>query len=633
MWTIEKGFWHAVIKVFAVGLAVFHLYTGIFGLFPAQEQRAVHVGLALSLVYFTRPARRGTEKKAITWVDLLCIATVLLATSNIYVKWMKYMPIMEDPATPLEWFLALASILVILESGRRAIGWVFPILTLITIVYALWGHFIPGKFGHAPIRWQVVVTQIYFSTQGIWGFMTGLSSTYIALFIFFGAVLLATGGGKTFIDLSLLGAGQFRGGPAKVAVLASAFFSMLSGSSIANVATTGNFTIPMMKRLGYSSEFAAGVESTASTGGIVTPPIMGAAAFVMAEFLGVAYLKVIVAAAIPAFLFYLAVFMGVHFEALRRDLQPIPPEDLPPLKSVLTGPRMLGLILPISVLLYTLLTGYSLIMVGTSASVVSLLTYIFSDPSTKGMKERLGSLIGVFESAGRSIIAVVPVMVSANIVLCLLNYTGLGLKISSFIIGLGKANLILSIFMTGILVMILGTELPITAAYILGVAVAAPLLIQWGILPIAAHLFILYYSMLATITPPVCPTVYVGSHIAKANWLKTAWVAMRLAPLLYLMPFLFIFDSTFLMIGTAKTILLNVSTATLGAIVLASGSMGQLLIRCAIPMRLILVVSGVLLLFPGWRSDALGFSLFLIIFTLQWRQRTTPAFSRASIRP
>lgn len=613
-----KGFCNRLVTFLAIGLAVFHLWTGLFGTLPAQEQRAVHVGLALILVFASHLAQKvSADKGHIPWWDFLLIALVLMSAGNIFVNWMEYMPIMVRPVNHFELFLAITGIIAVLEAGRRSIGWIFPLLTALMIAYACWGQFIPGEFGHAPIRWEMILTQIYFSSGAMWGFLTGISATYVALFIIFGAILLHTGGGKTFIDLAILLTGKYRGGPAKVAVLGSGFFAMLSGSSMVNVATTGSLTIPMMKKLGYRSEFAAGVESAASTGGIVTPPIMGAAAFIMAEFLGIPYLKVCIAAAIPAFLFYVSMFMGVHFEAVKNNLSPIPREELPMKRDVFTMPRILSISLPVATLLYMLLAGYSLTLVATSACLMALMVYILSNPPLGAIRERLCNVPRILEAGGKTILTIVPVLVCANILIDLLIYTGLGLKISNSIIELGQSHILLSLFATAGLVMILGTGLTVTAAYILGVVVAVPLLIGWGILPIAAHLFILYYSILGTLTPPICPTVYVGAHIAQANWLKTAWVALRLAPLLYLVPFLVVFDSTFIFVGAPLAILLNVSTAVIGAIILVSGTMKQLLTKCRIYESVVLVTAGFLLLTPGWQTDLLGVGLVSAILVKQ----------------
>lgn len=608
-------------SLIAIALSIFHLYTGVFGLLPGPQQRAVHVALALTLIFLISPVRMKGIKKGVPWYDLLIISVVLMSCGYVFFFWKHYLPFMVFPPNAFEIIIAVTTILAVLEAGRRTTGWAFPILAMLTFAYALVGHYIPGEFNHPPIGIILTLKSVYFSVDGVWGFLTGLSATFIALFILFGATLLASGGGKTLIDLAMLTAGRLRGGPAKVAVVASGFFGMLSGSAVANVATTGSFTIPMMKKLGYSPEFAGGVESTASTGGQIAPPIMGVAAFVMAEFLGIPYLKVCIAAIVPAILFFLAVFMGVHFQAVKQNLAAIRHEDLPLVKNVVTFSRMLTLILPIGVLLYTLIEGYSLNLVGSSAALTCLATYTFSGLSLHSIKERLKNIPSILESAGKTLIRIVPILVCANIVLCLLSFTGLSIKFSAMVMRLGESSIFLSLLMTGVLVMILGCGLPSTPAYILGVTVAAPMLIGWGILPIAAHLFIFYYAVIAVITPPVCPAVYMATAIAQSNWLKTAWVAVRLSPLLYLMPFLFVFDNTFLLMGSPRAILLNLSTAILGAVILVSGTIGQLITKCKHYESLALVAAGILLLIPGWQTDLLGVVLLSAIGAKQFLQK------------
>ena len=610
------------VHIAAIGLAVFHIYTGVFGLWISPEQKAVHVGLTLLLVFLLIPMRKTSSAKArAQWWDLLLISAILAGSIYTFLNWDRFLPVMIGPPNTIERVMAVAMIIAVLEAGRRTVGWVFPILTTLCVGYGFWGHYIPGYFGHAPFAAITTLKIIYFSADGIWGFLTGLSATYIALFILFGAILLTSGGGKTFIDLALVLTGKYRGGPAKVAVLSSGFFGMLSGSAMANVATTGTFTIPMMKKLGYSPEFAGGVESVASTGGLVMPPIMGASAFIMAEFLNIPYLSVAIAAAAPAILFYTATFMGVHFQAVKLNLRPVPPEERPPLKAILTYSRISCLVIPLGVLLYTLFEGYSLTLVGSAACLAALGAYIFSDLSWSNMKGRLRKVPPTLEAGGKALIHVVPVLVCANIVLGLLNGTGLSIKFSLLIMTMGETNVLLSLGMAGVLVMILGCGLPATAAYVIGIAVAGQLLISWGIMPIAAHLFLFYYSLIALITPPVCPAVFVASGIAQSRWLGTAWVAVRLAPLLYIMPFLFVFDSTFLMMGAPLAILLNVGTAVFGAIILASGTIGQFIVKCRVYEILALVVAGLLLLLPGWQFDLPGALLTAAIVVKQLSQR------------
>ena len=611
-----------IIFIVSIILCSFHLYTGIFGLLVSLQQRSIHVGLSIFLILLLYSNEKLNKKNNLfnfisKFFNLFLIISILISSGYIFLNYLKFLPFLGNPINQFEMIIAILTVIVILESARRTIGYVFPLITFLVIMYALWGHYIPGFLMHAYLRPKMIFEYIYLSPNAIWGFITGLSATYISLFIIFGSFLLSAGGGQTLMELSLLVAGRFKGGPAKVAVFASGMLAMLSGSSIANVATTGSFTIPLMKRLGYSPEFAAAVESVASTGGMVTPPVMGAAIFIMAEFLGISYLKVCIAAAIPAFFYYLSVFLGVHFEAVRLKLKPVPESELPKVKDVFVFKKIFSLFMPIGVLFYTLFKGYSLTLVSASACIAVLITYVLSDFSVKGILERFKKLPKYFENAGQDVAKILPIMVCANIILFLLDLTGLSPKFSSWAMNYSGNNLGLTFILTAVIVMILGCGLPTTAAYVIGVAVAAPQMIKLGINPIAAHLFIVYYATLATITPPVCPTVFVASTIAKSNWLKTAFISVRLVPLIYILPFLFIYDNSFILIGSLKDILINIPTAIVGLIIMTSGITKQLLVNCNFIESVALIGAGFLLIISGLIFDLVGFFIFLIIFINQ----------------
>lgn len=607
-----------LITFIAIILCIFHLYTGVVGLLPSPQQRAIHVSLTLILVFLMIPAKKEYQKnKLVNIFNFLLITICLISGIYIYLYYRRFLPLMISLPNIFESILAILTIIAILEAGRRTIGMVFPLLTLFMLLYAFFGHFIPGEFGHAPFAVGTILKTIYFSADGIWGFLTGLSSTYLALFIIFGSFLLSCGSGQTFINIALFLTGRFTGGPAKAAVLSSGFFAMISGSGMANVATTGNFTIPLMKKLGYKAEFAAAVESVASSGGVFTPPIMGAAAFIMAEFLGIPYLKVIIAAAIPSFFYYLAVFTGVHFQAIKLGLKPIPREDLPLKKEIFVFSKLINLFVPIILLIYFLFKGFTLTFVGVLACISSLLLYIFPSFSLDKIRRNLASILEIFEEGGKSLINIVPILVCANIVLGLLNFTGLTIKFSRLIMSMGTENIITSLIMTAFLVMILGCGLPATAAYVIGVTAAMPLLLHWGFSPIATHLFILYYSVLALITPPVCGAVFVASAIAKSNWLRTAGIAMSLVPIVYILPFIFIFDNSYLLIGNPIYIFFKIITASIGIIVLQSGLRRQLIMKCNIYESLLLIGSGLSLIIPGWKTGLIGLIIFLFILIKQ----------------
>ena len=363
-----------------------------------------------------------------------------------------------------------------------------------------------------------MIRNIYQSWQGIWGPVTGISATLIALFIIFGAFILESGAGKTFIEVANKLTGRIRGGPALVAVIASGLFGTISGSAAANVASTGNFTIPLMRRLGYRPTFAGSVEAVASTGGQLAPPIMGTGAFLLAEFLEISYLDVVIAATIPAFLFYASVFTMVRLEALRLNLPPIPKNEILPARKIFTFARLAPVVIPMGLFFAALVKGYSTTYAAFLACVSLLIIYLFSDLSWPNMKERLIRIVAALETGGKALIHIVALCVCASIVVALINQTGLGVKLSELLMRTAGVNLYLSLIITATISIILGMGVPTAAAYILCVAVTGPILIKLGLLPISAHLFVFYFAIISAITPPVCIAAYTAAAISQAGW-------------------------------------------------------------------------------------------------------------------
>lgn len=616
-----------IIGLIAIGYVLFHLYTGYAGPFPNLQQRAIHVGFALVLTFLVlRPIlRRPSEKeeKFLWAVDLIAVAMALWCCLYIFIK---YDWIMDHPAesTTSQLFLGTVAILLTLEASRRTIGFLFPFLTLLFILYALWGPYIPEipligealvNWGHRGFNLSYIIQIMFLSDQGLWGFVTGISATIVAMFIIFGAFILFTGGGETFIDLALWFTGRFYGGAAKVAVVASGFFGMISGSAVANVATTGTFTIPMMKRLKYGNEFAGAVEATASSGGQITPPIMGAGAFIMAEILEISYLKVALCAAIPAYLYYLGCFSAVHFESVKRNLGRVPSSEIKPIRAILKPSRSIPLLVPIFILLSFLLRGYTPETSAFWAIIAAVFLYLFS--STQEMKTRTLRLLKGMEDAGRSMIKVVPLLVCANIIISLINITGIGVKLSEFILAIAGDNTFLALILAAIVTLILGMGVPTTAAYLLAAAVIAPTLKAMGFEAIAVHLFIFYFAILSAITPPVCAAIYVGAGIAQADWIKTAWIAMRLALVEYIIPFIFIYNTSLLFLGPIETILTSLLTATIGVSMIGCATMGYLVGPLNIFMRLAILVGATMCITPGYKSDIVGLSILGLIYAYQ----------------
>jgi len=637
-----EGVGRILIGLIAIGFVLFHLYTGYAGPFPNLRQRAIHAGFALVLTFLVlRPfsRKRGERWESIFFgIDLAAVALVVWC--NVYII-VNYHWIMEHPAesTTFQAVLGCIAILLALEGGRRTIGILFPILTLFFLLYAYFGPDIPdipligpalSYWGHRGFSVSYIIQIMFLSDQGLWGFVTGISATIVAMFIIFGAFILFTGGGETFIDLAIWSTGRFYGGAAKVAVVASGFFGMISGSAVANVATTGTFTIPMMKRLKYGNEFAGAVEATASSGGQITPPIMGAGAFIMAEILEISYLKVALCAAIPAYLYYLGCFSAIHFESMKRNLGRVPSADIKPFREIMKPSRSVPLFVPIFILLGMLLRGYTPETSAFWAILIAIILFLFATLKGSEIKIRAGRLLKGMEDAGRSMIKVVPLLVCANIIISLINITGIGVKLSEFILAVAGQFPFLALVLAAVVTLILGMGVPTTAAYLLAAAVIAPSLKMMGFQVIAVHLFIFYFAILSAITPPVCAAIYVGAGIAQADWVKTAWIAMRLALVEYMIPFIFIYNTSLLFQGPWDRILLSFVTATIGVSMIGCATMGYLMGPLNLFMRLAILIASTMCITPGIRSDAAGLGMMALVYVyqkIQARKRSVPAES------
>lgn len=582
----------------AVGLTIFHIATGGLGQLPDMLQRAFHLGGATALAFMILPAAGETSRyRFMRAIDWLLMATALGGVVYIFLRY--------DAMMELDYWASRADIvagtiftLVLLEAGRRVVGWFFPCLAIAMIAYALFGHHISGVLGHAGMGW-FRITEVLFTTQrGLWGVVTGISATVIAIFVIFGAVMFAAGGGKTFMDLSMWMSGRSVGGAAKVATVASGLFGSISGSAAANIATTGAFTIPMMKRLGYAPSFAAAVEASASTGGQIMPPIMGAGAFVMAELMGVPYFSIAVAALIPALLFYVSVFFGVHLMSKRMGYLGMASEDIPRPRAFMAPSRSLPLFVPLGAVIYLLVAGYTPSLAGFAGATLSIVLFLILNVVGKGLIPCLRILIDSFVVGGRGLVTVAVLIGCAQIVLALIASTGLGLKISEFVIALGGTSLTLSLIMAMMLAIVLGMGLPTTAAYLLAAAILAPALSQLGISLLQAHMFIFYYATISVITPPVCPGIFIACGMAGGRLLDAASYAVRLAFVAMVAPFLFIEHGELLMIGEPWMIALRTVQGVVFAALSSMGLMGYVRGEVGWVWRVILIVCGVLVILP-----------------------------------
>jgi TRAP transporter 4TM/12TM fusion protein len=595
-----------VITAVALAMAVYHLWVAFVGPPNAVTLRAVHVGFALVLAFLSLPLlKRGERESPRPW-DLALVA-LALAASAYPVLFLDYiltrMYYVDDPTTA-DLILGYAMVLLVLEATRRAVGLALPLTAAAFVVYAL-------TYGQQdPL---ILIDQLYLTTEGIFGIPAGVSATYVILFIIFGALVERTGTGRLFMDFALALTGHQVGGPAKVACVTSGLFGTVSGSAVANVMTTGTFTIPLMRRIGYRPAFAGAVEAVASTGGQIMPPIMGAAAFVMAEFLGVSYLHVAAAALIPAVLYFLAVFMSVHFEARRTGMRGLPRADLPHLGKVLAERG--HLFLPLVIIIGVLLSGYSA-PYAALCGIVSVIPTALLRKSTRAELTWRTVVEGLADGA-RNSVTVALACACAGIVVGVITLTGLGIDFTSLVLAAAQNNLVLALLLTMVAGIILGMGMPTTPAYIVQVALLVPAIVKLGIEVEAAHMFAFYFAILSSITPPVALAVYAANSLSQGGLWETGLAALKLGATGYIIPFMFVFGPSLLMIGAWHTVLLTAITAILGVVALAASLNGYFLRPTRLLERLLLFAAALVLIKPGLTTDLLGLGAMAAVLVAQ----------------
>ena len=627
-----SGFWGRVISLLCIAFSLFHLYTAAFGQLPPQLQRSIHLGFALSLVFLLYPARASSDRSRMHWPDVLLAALSMWVSAYIIINYEAIVIQVELPST-IDIIHGGLAILLVLEAARRIVGLPIMMVAVVFLAYAKFGNYIPGMLGHRGFSWNRIISHMYLTTEGIFGMPLGVSASFVFLFILFGAFLHRTGLGKFFIDLALSVTGHRPGGPAKVAVVSSCLFGTISGSSVANTVSTGTFTIPLMKSVGYSGTFAGAVESAASTGGQIMPPIMGAAAFIMSQFLGMPYIKIAKAALLPALLYYLAVGLMVHMEALRLGLRGIPRDRLPRFLVVLSKGGYL--LIPIIIMIYLLVSGYTpfkaafyCIVTTAAIAVISNIT-IAANHARKGEESTLAAvaeagwltlvdMVAALETGARSALSVAAACASTGIVIGVVTLTGLGLTLANAIVDLSADIFFLTLFLTMIASIILGMGLPTTAKYIVLATIAAPAIQKYGVPPLAAHLFIMYFGIMADLTPPVALVAYAAAGIAKSSPNKTGFMAVKLASAGFLIPYIFCYNPGLLLIDTTVPQIIHYTiTAIIGVFALSFACVGYWRGRLAWWQRVLLIGSAVMLLAPELYTDIAGIAIFVVALVLQ----------------
>ncbi len=606
-----KGIMAKIVSAIAITFSIFQLYTATFGVLDAQLQRAVHLGFGLALVYLLYPTRKSWSRTKLHPFDLLLAILGAAAPAYILIEYNQLVMRSGLVTTP-DLVVGILGILLVVEATRRVVGIPMVTVVLLFLAYAFAGPYMPGVLAHRGLTLSQLVGHLFFTTEGIFGIPLGVSSTFIFLFILFGAYLESTGLGKFFIDLANSIAGWASGGPAKVAVLSSGLMGTVSGPSVANVVGTGSLTIPMMKKLGYHKNFAGAVEAAASTGGQLMPPVMGAAAFLMAEFVGVPYIDIVKAAVIPALLYFTGVWLGVHFEAKRSNLKGLPREQLPKMSRLLVERGHLAI--PLVVIVYLLVTGYT----PMRAALVAIVLSIICSALRKSTRMKPIEIVRGLDKGARNVLSVLVACASAGIVIGVVTKTGVGLKLASGLLTLSGGMLLPTMFFTMITAIVLGMGVPTTANYVITSTIAAPAIIQMGVPVLAAHMFVFYFGIIADVTPPVALAAFAGAGIAGGNALRTGVNAAKLAIAAFIIPYMFVLSPVILMIdATIPGLVVTTVTAIIGMIALSSALIGYLADNCRIYERILLIAGGLLLIDPGTVTDLTGIAIFAIILFFQ----------------
>jgi TRAP transporter 4TM/12TM fusion protein len=613
-----------VVTSIAIVMSLYHMYVTAFGPPEALIFRGTHLLFALTLVFLLYPSRRDG---GIGW-RILDAALMLLGWGlvlHIFINYEYYTNriIYIDALTFADKFWAVAAIGIVLEATRRVLGWALPITAMAFLVYALSTH----------VQLPVLLEQVYLSTEGIFGSTLGVSASYVMLFVLFGAFMEKSGTGQLFMDFSMSITGRYAGGPGKVAVVSSSLFGTVSGSAVAIVMVDGPITIPLMKRTGFRPPFAAAVEAVASTGGQLMPPIMGAAAFVMAEFLAVPYAQIAVWAIIPAFLYYLSVFSAVHFEAKRYKLAGLPAAELPRFGSVMLTRG--HLFLPIALVLFGLIQGYSAPLCALVGAMSCLPLALLRKSTRAGISWR--NVLEALEEGAKNTLAVAMACAAAGIVIACVTITGLGIVFTQIVVALAQDTLILALILTAVAGIILGMGMPTTPAYIMMAALLIPALIKLGTLNCApgmtaqdcravvvpaAHMFAFYFAILSAITPPVALAVFAAASLAKADMWASGFAAMRAAAPAYIVPFMFVYEPMLLLIvkdwgAEWPYVVWSLATASVGVICLAGSLFGWLFTFATAWQRVLLFVSAMCLIKPGLYTDVVGIALLAAVTAAQ----------------
>jgi TRAP transporter 4TM/12TM fusion protein len=616
---VEKCLLNTLIIAGILYLLDVHIYLRMV-IFPTQYY-GLFLGLVLSTIFLTVPASSKTLRR-IPVYDIIFAVLGFVVGLYVSICWPRFISI-ADTVAPDRWIPGVIAVLLCIEAVRRMVGKSFAIVASVIILFARFGYLVPSIYYGRALSWQFLMQYLYLDTSGLFGLVIGVVATMVLGFILFGAVLMGGGGGHALTNFALALFGRFTGGPAKVSVLTSSLFGMISGSVASNVVIDGVITIPMMKSTGFRAHTAAAIEATTSTGGAIMPPVMGAAAFIMAEFLGIPYGKVVMSAFIPALLFFVCLFFQVHLEATKLGLKGLSKDKIPPLKPSLIG--IWVLVVPLCVLVYTLIVlWWSPGKCALSATATVLIVYSLR----RGTRMTLSSIMNAVEEAGRAMLTIGAVAAGAGIVVGAIHLSASAFGLTMIFTTAGGSFLPLILLFTAAISLILGMGMPTTAIYVVVSVLVAPALIAAGVLPLAAHLFVFYYAVMAFITLPIAVAVYIAAPIGGATVIATGWEAMRLGIVGFIVPFIFVMSPALILHGSLEMLVPTLLTAVAGTGLVAIGANGYLFRLIGLLKRIVAILSGIFLILPvsalgniGWILNALGLFGAACVLWPEWRYR------------
>jgi TRAP transporter 4TM/12TM fusion protein len=601
-----------------------------------EQYLGLFLAISLFATFILVPARGRKDRDYVPWYDVIAAFAGLSVGLYVFIEYPELADTIGEITTQST-ILGSLTVLLLAEGSRRLIGWPLVIIATAFVLYALFAYLFPGDFYGRGWSVPRLATYLYLDANGIFGLPLQVGAGIVLVFILFGEALHAVGGAAFLSDFALAAMGRFRGGQAKIAIVSSSLFGNISGSAVANVVVDGAFTIPMMKKAGYPSPVAAAVEAVASTGGQIMPPVMGAAAFLIAEYLGLPYAEVALAALVPAILYYVALFIQVDLLAARNGIHGLPAVELPRLLPVMK--RSAGFLVPLVVLIMFM---FFLNRRPEEAGLLAALSALVVGWLTPGVRIGPRQLLNMLLSTGRGLLEIAAITGLAGVVIGVLQLSGLGFTLTFTLLNLGQSNAVLLLMLTAIVSIILGMGMPTTAVYVLLAVLVAPGLAKLGILPIAAHLFIFYFGMLSMVTPPVCIASYAAATIAKTDPIRTGWEAMRLCSIAYIIPFLFVFSPSLLLHGSWYIVLLSVATAIIGAILLGVGIVGYSFQPIGLVKRALFILSATALLIPvvqsggfaalTWIINGGGLVLAVLLASIEWFARRANGLTAGAVK-